>query len=72
MPIIPNNCQHFQCRIGVISTLGECGRINILPQHSVPLGKLLLGHFPEGQAEHYVCHEQVEQFNDESDHHEPY
>ena len=56
----------------MISTLGECGRINVLPQHSVPLGKLLLGHFPEGQAEHYVCHEQVEQFNDESDHHEPY
>ena len=43
---------------------------NILPQHSVQLGKILLGHFAQGQGEHYVSLEQVEQFDDVSDHNE--
>ena len=55
----------------VISTLGDRDRMNILPQHSVTLGRILLGHFAKSHGKYYVSLEQVEQF-DESDRNEAY
>ena len=62
----------FNVKVVVISTLGERGRMNILSQHNLPIGLILLGQFAESQGKHYVSPEQVEKFDDESGHDEVY
>ena len=51
----------------IILTLGECGRTNNLPQHSIPLGRISLDFFVEGHGKHYFSLEQVKQISDEYD-----
>ena len=45
----------FNIEIEIFSTLGNDGRIFINPENSNPLGRITLGHFAEGQGDHYVC-----------------
>ena len=42
-------------RSNIVSTLGNDGRVSINPENSNPLGRIALGHFAEGQGDHYVC-----------------
>ena len=62
----------FNVKVVVISTLGGRDGANILPQHNVPLERILLDHFASGHIKHHVPLEQVEQINDEYDHDEAY
>ena len=41
--------------IEVVSTLGNDDQISISPENSNPFGRITLGHFAEGQGDHYVC-----------------
>ena len=45
----------FNIEIEIVSTLGNDGRVSINPENSNPLGRITLGHFAEGQGDHYVC-----------------
>ena len=45
----------FNIEIDIISTLGNGGRVSILPDNSVAIGTITLGHFAEGQGDHYIC-----------------
>ena len=45
----------FSIEIEIVSTLGNDGRVSINPENSNPLGRITLGHFVEGQGNHYVC-----------------
>ena len=50
----------FNVEVVVISTLAGRGRVNILPQYNVPLGRLLSGHLAESLGKHYVSLEKVD------------
>ena len=39
----------------VISTLGSEGRVWISPRSAIPLCRVILGHFSEGEGIHYVA-----------------
>ena len=45
----------FIIEIEIVSTLGNGGRVSINPENSNPSGRITLGHFAEGQGDHYVC-----------------
>ena len=49
----------FNVEITIILTLGNGGRVSILPENSHPTGKILLSHFAEGQGDQCVCLDQV-------------
>ena len=44
----------FNVRIIVVSTLGQRGRVEILPENAIPFGRIILGHFAEGHGDHYA------------------
>ena len=44
----------FNIEIEFVSTLGNDGQVSINPENSNPLGRITLGHFAEGQGDHYV------------------
>ena len=45
----------FNIEIEIVSTLGNGSWVSINPENSNPLGWFILGHFAEGQGDHYVC-----------------
>ena len=49
----------FFVEIIIVSALGNSVRVSILSENSHPIGRILLGHFAEGQGDHYVCSYQV-------------
>ena len=56
----------FNVQITIISTLGMV--VEFLPENSIPIGRIILGYFAEGQGDHYVCLEQMDaQHGDEMD-----
>ena len=44
----------FNIEIETVSTLGNDDRVSISPENSNPLRRITLGHFAEGQGNHYV------------------
>ena len=45
---------HFNVEFNVISSLGPAATTVISPQNSVPISSFYIGHFAEGDGEHYV------------------
>ena len=45
----------FNIEIEIVLTLGNDGQVSINAENSNPLKRITLGHFAEGQGDHYVC-----------------
>ena len=44
----------YNVEIELISTLGHAGQTTLMPDDSIPFGRIILGNFAEGQSDHYV------------------
>lgn len=56
----------FNVELTVVSTLGHNGQLTITPREFEPQGRVILGHFAEGQGYHYVVLSQIENDVNES------
>ncbi|KAL9959957.1 hypothetical protein ACROYT_G033336 [Oculina patagonica] len=54
----------FNIEIVVVSSLGPDATVVISPTSSIPVATIQLGHFAEGDGEHYVCVEGEEEQED--------
>ena len=54
----------YNVKITVVSTLGREGTVIISPLHFKPYGRIYLGHFAEGEREHYVSLSPQEELNE--------
>lgn len=57
----------FNIEISVISTLGREGSVMIKPEESIPLTRITIGHFAEGQGIHYVVLQRENDTEDEDE-----
>lgn len=51
----------FDVQITIVSSLGQEGRVEILPENTIPFGRIILGHFAEGHGDHYIALEELNQ-----------
>ena len=51
----------------IVSTLGQGGRVEIVPENTNPFARSTLGHFAEGHGEHYVTLEDLNKVSSESE-----
>ena len=51
----------FNVEIIIVSTLGQGGRLEIVPENTNPFARITLGHFAEGHREHYMTLEDLNQ-----------
>lgn len=56
----------FNVEITIVSTLGQEGRVEIFPENTIPFERVILGHFAEGQGDHYITLDEVIQRNVET------
>ena len=57
----------FNVEIINASTLGQGGRVEIVPENTNPFARIILGHFAEGHGEHYVTLEDLNEVSLESE-----
>ena len=57
----------FNVEIIIVSTLGQGGRVEIVPENTNPFTRITLGHFTEGHGEHYVTLEDLNEVSSESE-----
>lgn len=57
----------FNIQITVVSTIGADGLVNISPSTEQPIGRITLGHFAEGDGDHYVLLNNIERDEDNID-----
>ena len=51
----------FNFEIIIVSTLGQGGRLEIVPENTNPFARITLGHFAEEHREHYMTLEDLNQ-----------
>ena len=57
----------FNVQVTVVSTIGEEAQVDILPEHSHPIKRIFLGHFAEGQGDHYLSIKSVIEIDEEGE-----
>ena len=62
---ISNILKHVE--IIIVPTLGQGGRVKIVPEKTYPFARITLGHFAEGHGEHYVTLEELNEVSSESE-----
>ena len=57
----------FNVEIMIVSTLGQGGRVQIVPENTNPFARFTLGHFTKGHGEYHVTLEDLNEVSSESE-----